>query len=36
MPGERMFMSLGVEDGFGVPSIFEIGMSSVVSLGVPG
>ena len=33
---EKIFMSLGVYDGSGVPGIFEIGMPSIVSLGVPG
>ena len=31
-----MFMSIGVEYGYVVNGIFEIGISSVVSLGVPG
>ena len=35
MRGEKMFMSLGVEDGYGFPSISEIDIYSVVSLGVP-
>ena len=30
-----MFMSIGVEYGYVVNGIFEIGISSVVSLGVP-
>ena len=34
--GEKMFMFLGVEDGFIVPWIVVIGMSSVVSLGING
>ena len=36
MPGEKTFMSLGVEDGYGVPGFVEIEMRIVVSLGVPG
>ena len=36
MPGEKMFMSLGIEYGYEVPSIVEIGMFSVVFLGVHG
>ena len=36
MPDEKMFISLGVEDGPGVSSIVKIGISSVVYLGFPG
>ena len=31
-----MFVSLGIADGYGVPSIVEIGVSSDFSLGVTG
>ena len=36
MPGEKKFMFIGVEDGYGVPGIVEIVISSVFTLGVPG
>ena len=31
-----MFTSQGVEDGYGVPDIFEVGIYSFFPLGVPG
>ena len=36
MPSGEMCMSLGVEDVYGVPNIFEIGVPRFVSLGFPG
>ena len=36
MPGEKMLISLGLEDRYGVPDIVEIGISGVFYRGVPG